>query len=87
VLGEEQVETGFQDGFIRGAGMGVRECGGALAVFSSARVTGSLVTTSRFGGAASGRSCAVTSMASRFDRWKKRGSTSSRFSGVRTFAS
>ena len=34
------------------------------------------VTTSRFGGAGSGRSSAVTSIASRFERWKKRGSTS-----------
>jgi hypothetical protein len=41
----------------------------------------------RSGGAAAGMSSATTSFASRFDRWKNRGSTSARFSGVMTRAS
>ena len=45
------------------------------------------VTTSRTGARSTGFSSATTSRASSFDRWKKRGSISSRFSGVSTFAS
>jgi len=45
------------------------------------------VTTSRRGGASSGRISAATSAASRFERWKNRGRTSSKFSGVATFES
>ena len=45
------------------------------------------VTTSRRGAASTGFISATTSIASRFERWKNRGSTSSRFSGVITFAS
>ncbi|HEX9051582.1 MAG TPA: hypothetical protein VF841_13705, partial [Anaeromyxobacter sp.] len=47
----------------------------------------SVVTTSRRGGASSGRSSAATAFASRFERWKNLGSTSSWVSGVRTFES
>ena len=45
------------------------------------------VMTSRCGAASSGRNAAETAFAPDFDRWKNRGRTSSRFSGVRTFAS
>ena len=45
------------------------------------------VTTSRCGAASDGRSSAATALASRFEAWKKRATTSPRFSGVMTFAS
>ncbi len=51
---------------------------------AAARTT---VTTVPCGAASWGCNSAVTAFASRFDMWKKRGSTSRRFSGVMTFAS
>src|SRR5512146_2687352 len=46
----------------------------------------SLVTTSRIGGAATGAISAAISLASRLDRWKKRGRISSTFSREITLA-
>jgi hypothetical protein len=53
----------------------------------AAHATGTAVTTVRTGGAGSGRSSAVTSFASDFDRWKNRGRTSSKFDAVTTLDS
>jgi hypothetical protein len=68
--------------------------GGAWSVGASSRVTAlagaagcRTVTTSRCGAASAGRSSAATALAARFDAWKKRATTSPRFSGVMTFAS
>jgi hypothetical protein len=44
------------------------------------------VTTSRVGGASSGASAAEICFASCLERWKNRGRTSARFSGVITLA-
>jgi len=44
------------------------------------------VTTSRSGGRSTGRMAAASSAASRLERWKNRGSTSTEFSVVSTFA-
>jgi hypothetical protein len=48
---------------------------------------GTAVTTKRCGTTAAGASSAVTTLASRPDRWKKRGRTSAAFSAVSTFES
>ncbi len=48
---------------------------------------GTVVTTVREGGEATGQSSAAMTAASCLERRKKRGSTSARFSGVSTFAS
>jgi hypothetical protein len=53
-------------------------------VEAAAERTGTI--TVRAGGRSSGISSATSSRASSLDRWKNRGSTSVRFSGVRTFA-
>ena len=47
----------------------------------------STVTTSRCGAASAGRSSAEIAFASSLEAWKKRATTSPRFSGVMTFAS
>src|SRR6266508_573277 len=64
--------------------MGCRAAGAASA---GAAVGRTAVTTARCGAASAGRSAAATAFAPDLERWKNRGRTSSRFSGVRTFAS
>jgi hypothetical protein len=53
-------------------------------VEAAAERTGTMIV--RGGGRSTGISSATSSRASSLDRWKNRGSTSVRFSGVRTFA-
>jgi hypothetical protein len=53
-------------------------------VEAAAERTGTIIV--RAGGRSSGISSATSSRASSLERWKNRGSTSARFSGVRTFA-
>jgi hypothetical protein len=64
---------------------GVTSAGRAKAAATGSPRTA--VTTVRSAGAATGKSAAVTSFASLLERWKNRGRTSARFSGVSTFAS
>ncbi len=67
--------------------MGSRAASAARTGAVAAAVGRTAVTTARCGAASAGRSAAETAFAPDLDRWKNRGRTSSRFSGVRTFAS